>query len=294
MQATHFWSGRRSLLATIAAVVAVLSLLALPPVRAAANDLLSIFRVQKVVFLPIDPARLQQLAKLDFDKNTLFVAKPTVEHPAPPRAVASAGEAASAVGEAVEQPSTFPSTPLTTEFKVSGPSRMQFQINAAAAREVLQLMGIDDVTIPDALGARPIVVDVPALAITRYHGLNYDITLHQARSPNVALPEGVNLAQLGKAALRLLGMTPEQAEATSQGIDWNNTLIFPFPKDTNNIRQVTINGENGLLASGGARGAQHWQLYWQRGGKLYMLEASGSMRDDNMVAALIATAESTQ
>jgi anti-sigma factor RsiW len=295
MQLVSVWSSRRrSLLAALAALVAVLSLLALPPVRAAADDLLSIFRVQKVVFLPVDPARIQQLANLNFDKNTLFVTKPTAHSPTPPRAVASAAEAASAIGYTVEQPNTFPSAPLTTAFTVSEPSKMTFQINVAAARQVLELMSIDDVTIPDALGAGPIKVDVPALASVHYHGLNYDMTLNQGHSPNVALPEGVDLAQLGKAALRLLGMTPEQAEATSQGINWNNTLLFPFPKDTSNIREVTINGENGLLVSGGARGEQHWQLYWQHGDKLYMLEATGSLRDNEMAAQMIATAESVQ
>ena len=63
-------------------------------------------------------------------------------------------------------------------------------------------MGIDDVSIPDALGAAPIVVDVPAFAQAHYHGANYDLTLHQGKSPSVTLPDGVDLSQLGKAALR--------------------------------------------------------------------------------------------
>jgi hypothetical protein len=295
MQATHFWSSRRrALLASLAAVVAVLSLLALPPVRAAADELLSIFRVQRVVFLPVSQERLQQLRNLNFDENTLFVAKPTFEEPAPPRTVASAAEASAAIGTTLEQANNFPSAPLSTEFLVSNPGRGQFQVNAAAARQVLDLTGINDATIPDSLGAAPIVVDVPALAAVRYHGVNYDMTLHQGTSPSVTLPEGVDLAQLGKAALRLLGMTPEQAEATSQGINWSNTLLFPFPADTSDIRQVTINGENGLLTSSGRRGQQRWQLYWQRGDKLYLLEASGPMSNDGMVPELIATAESVR
>jgi hypothetical protein len=295
MQSNAFWSGRsRPLLAGLAVLVAIVSLLALPPLRVAADNLLSIFRVQKLMFVPVSPERIEQLRKLDFDKETLFLSKPVADKTDPPRTVGSAAEAASAIGTAVAQPSVFPSPPLSTEYKVSNPAKVQFQVNVAAARQLLSLMGVDDVSLPDALGSAPIAVDVPAFAQTTYHGANYDLTLHQGQSPSVALPDGVDLSQLGKAALRLLGMPSADAEVASRTINWNNTLLFPFPKDTDNMRQVMVGGENALMVSGGRRGDQHWQLYWQRGDTFYMLQASGAMGDVQMVAALVPTAESIQ
>jgi len=293
MLSNTFRSGRsRSLLAALAVIVAVVSLLALPPLRAAADELLSIFRVQKLVFVPVSRERLDQLNKLNFDKDTLFVAKPTAGQPAPPRTVASAEEAAGAIGGAVGQPSAFPSAPLSTELKVSSPNTMQFQVNVASARQLLELMAVDDVSIPDALGAAPIKIDVPAFASASYHGANYDMTLHQGHSPSVTLPDGVDLSQLGKAALRLLGMPAAEAEVASRTINWNNTLLFPFPADTQDIRQVSVGGENALLISGGRRGDQHRQLYWQHGDTFYMLQASGSLGQVDMIAAMAAAAES--
>ena len=295
MLANSFRSGRsRSLLAALALVVAVVSLLALPPVRAAADQLLSIFRVQKLVFVPVSRERLDQLNKLNFDKDTLFVAKPTAGQSAPLRTVTSAEEAAGAVGGTVRQPSVFPSAPLSSEFQVSSPNTLQFQVNVAAVRQLLELMGIDDISIPDALGAAPISVDVPAFVQARYHGANYDMALHQGSSPSVTLPDGVDLSQLGKAALRLLGMPAADAEVASRTINWNNTLLFPFPADTDDIRQVTVGSENALLVSGGRRGNQHRQLYWQHGDTFYMLEASGSLGEVDMIAAMVAAAESIQ
>lgn len=295
MQSIATWSAqRRPLLATLAVVVAVLSLLALPPLRAAADELLSIFRVQKLMFVPVSRDRLEQLSKLNFDKDTLFVAKPTVAESAPARTVASAEEAASAIGFPVAQPSVFPSAPLSSEFKATSPTKMQFQVNVAAARQLLALMGVDDVSIPDSLGSAPIVVDVPAFAIASYHGANYDMTLHQGHSPSVTLPADVDLSQLGKAALRLMGMPAAEAEVASRTINWNNTLLFPFPKDTDDIRQVTVGGENALLVSGGRRSDRYRQLYWQHGDTFYMLQASGSMGEVDMIAAMVATAESIQ
>jgi hypothetical protein len=296
-----FWTRRRSWLAGMAAIVVILSLLALPPVRAAADQLLSVFRVQKVVFMPIDPNRIEQLKALNLSGDTLFMGKPQVSDRTPPRAVASAGEAAHAAGYAVAQPAQLPSAALSTEYTVAGPHKAQFQINVAGARQVLDLLAIGDVTIPDALGAQPIVVESKPFVAVHYHGANYDLTLNQGQSPNVTLPDGVDLAQLGKAALRVLGTPPDQAEIASRQINWSNTLIFPFPSDTDNIRQVSVNGEPALLVGGGARRSLHWQLYWQHsdsvyGDRLYMLEGQGdgSQSQEDMIQTLVTTAESVQ
>jgi hypothetical protein len=294
---THsgFWAGRRRpLVAAAAALVAVLSLLALPPVRAAADDLLSIFRVQQLMFVPVSGARMEQLQGLNLDGQNLFLSKPAVESQAPPRTVGSADEAAGAVGYAIEQPAQLPSPPLQTEYSVASPGTGTFTVNVETARRALELLGITDVTIPDALGAGPITVAVPPFATAHYQGATYDLTLSQGHSPSVTLPDGVELADLGKAALRVLGMTAEQAETASQGINWNNTLLFPFPADTNNVRQVTVNGQSGLLVTSGGRGDERAQLLWQRDEQFYMLEGSSNAREEELIDLLLTTAESVR
>ena len=49
----------RRWLAPVAIVVVAAALLALPPVRAAADQLLQVFRVQTVVFVPVSGERMQ-------------------------------------------------------------------------------------------------------------------------------------------------------------------------------------------------------------------------------------------
>ena len=291
---SSFRTVRRPWLAGLAVIVAIASLLALPPVRAAADQLLSVFRVQKVVFMPIDPERVQQLQSLDLSGQSLFIGKPHTSD-TPPQTVASADEAAQTAGYAIAQPSQFPSAPISTEYTVMGARTEQVQINVDAARQVLDLLDIRDVSIPDALGSQPIQVSTEPFVAVRYHGANYEMTLNQGRSPNVTVPDGVDLAQLGKVALRVLGTPAEQAEVASRQINWNNTLIFPFPADAQNIRQVSVNGEPALLVGGGGR-SSHWQLYWQNGEHLYMLGASsdGDLRGEDMIGTLISTAESVR
>jgi anti-sigma factor RsiW len=282
----RLWSGpRRSLLAGLAALVVLVSLLALPPVRAAADQLLQIFRVQKILFVPISPERIEQLKQLNFDGQTLFVEKPKlVNQPAEPHTAASADAAAAAVGFPVAQPTVFPSAPAAAEHVVHDRAAMQFQVNVESARQLLRLLNIADVTLPDSLGAQPITADMPAFVETRYRGANYRLTLYQGHSPTVTLPDGVNLAQLGKAGLRLLGMDEDQAEAISKQIDWSSTLIFPFPSDIQDIRQVQIGDSQGLLVGGG-HNDQRWQLYWQNGDRFSMLEGQGRITDAEIIAA---------
>ncbi|MDZ4718784.1 MAG: zf-HC2 domain-containing protein, partial [Roseiflexaceae bacterium] len=200
--------------APLVALVFAVALLAFPPVRAAADQLLQVLRVQTVVFVPITQERMEQLKNLNFDDKTLFLAEPKViNQPGEPQEVATADAASALVGFPVEQPANLPSTPTQTVFHVNGRTIAEFQINVASARELLKLTGVDDVTLPDALGAQPINVDMAPAVLTTYSGDGYTLQLIQGRAPQVNLPEGVDLRQLGRAALRVLGMAPEQADA---------------------------------------------------------------------------------
>ena len=276
---------RRALLAGLAAVVVLLSLLALPPLRAVADQLLQIFRVQKVVFVPISAERINELKQLNFDPKTLFTSQPEgIGKPAEPRPVDSPAAAAAAAGISLQQPTVFPSTPLDTKALVHDRRVVHFQVDVASARQLLGLLGVDDVTLPDSLGAAPITIDASPLAEIRYRGDNYTLTLIQGRSPSVRLPDGVDTAQLGKAALRVLGLDADQAKTMSRQIDWNSTLVVPFPSDIRDVRQVQVGDAPGLLVGGGDRG-RGWSLYWQDGDRLTVLQGQGRISDAEMIAA---------
>jgi hypothetical protein len=281
------WSrARRSWLVSAGAAIALLSLLLFPPVRAAADRLLQVFRVQSVVFFPIDPARIQQLQEMDVDMPALFASEPTVlNEPAPPREVASTGEASQAVGFPVREPADLPGTASETTIKVIDRTALSFQVNVDAMRQVLAMTGIEDVTIPDELGDEPITVDVAAWASQRYEGSDWEIELYQGRSPDVTLPDGVDLAALGRTGLRVLGMSEAKADEVSRQIDWTSTLVVPIPPDIQDVRSVTINNSEGLLVGSAEQGDQHWMLYWQEGDQFYILQAEGAVTEQQLIAA---------
>jgi hypothetical protein len=277
----HLSTGpRRRIAGGIVAALLALSLL-LPPVRAAADQLLQIFRVRTVMFVPLNPERLQQLEDLDFDAQTLFVAEPTiVNQPVPPRAVGSVAEAAPLVGFTPRQPSLFPAPPAATEAQVLDRQVAQFQVNVESSRRLLELMGVEDVTLPDALGAEPIVADLSPALETHYKGADYELQLIQGTSPTVKLPDGVDLQQLGTAALRLLGMDAAQAAEVSRAVDWSSTFIFPFPANLDDVRQVTVGSRPGLLVGDN----EGYHLYWQDGEQFFIMNGTG-MDDGEMLAA---------
>lgn len=73
MTSTRIW---RPWMGWAAALAVVLALLAFPPVRAVADQLLNVFRVQNVVFVPVTSERMEQLQQLNFDKEMLFLSPP--------------------------------------------------------------------------------------------------------------------------------------------------------------------------------------------------------------------------
>jgi hypothetical protein len=248
-----------------------------PGAGAAAAQLLQIFRAQSVVYVSVSPTRVQQLQQLPVDPNSLFLAKPTRIGPAPTQHTAnSLTQASDLAGIAAQSPTSFPSAPESTAYMVDGPSAYQLQVNVKTLREALKTLGVTDVTIPDALGAQPITIQLPPVVRAQYTGKDYTMTLTQGTSPTVALPDGVNLTDLGRAALEVYGMSPSEAATLSRQIDWRSTLVFPFPAGMSAIQQVAVGDVQGVLFRATKNGARDYLIYWQHGSQFYVLDAAGS------------------
>lgn len=286
MTSTRIW---RPWMGWTAALAVIIALLAFPPVRAVADQLLNVFRVQNVIFVPVTGERMEQLRQLNFDGETLFLAPPKqTGGSSEAQPVASLSEASTLVGFTPAQP-VLPGPSSSAEFAVTDRATFEFQVNVESARELLRLAGVSDVTLPDALGAAPIVAEMSPAVSARYAGDGYEVMLVQGVSPQVTLPDGVEMQQLGYAALRVLGMEPRQAATLAAQIDWRTTLVFPFPADINALRQVSVGGSPGLLVSVDHQGEQYQSLYWQRGERFYVLSGSGLTAD-----AFLAMAESVR
>jgi hypothetical protein len=242
-----------------------------------------------VLFVPVDTSRLQQLGALNADPTAFFVGKPTIVGDEKSTVVNSAGEAAAAAGFTPEQPATFPRDPSSTVFTVHDSLKAEAQVNVATIRDVLSALNVTDITLPDALGSAPISASVPPFVETAYKGEGFEFHLVQGHSPTVTLPKGVDLAQLGEAGLRVIGMQPEQARELSRQIDWSSTLVAPFPANLSDVVRVQVGDAQGLLVTAGGKFGGGYEsgsssvIYWQRGDRFFVLQGAGKDVNNDMM-----------
>jgi hypothetical protein len=149
------------------------------------------------------------------------------------------------------------------------------------------------------LNGQTVTVDKPAMVVMNYQNGNNRLTFMQSHNPQIALPEGVDMAQLGEIALRVAGMAPDEARRFAQSIDWNSTMLIPVPANASSFRQVDVHGTSGLLiTTSGAgflppsvqkdangnpqarepRAAQPGSiLVWAEGDMVYAVEGTGNV-----------------
>jgi hypothetical protein len=279
---TNTW--RRTLTRWSPALIAGMILLALvlvvslPPTRALAQDFLNLFRVKRFAALTVDPARAKELENLRIDTEQLFGENMQVlKETGKPVKVASVQEASDRAGFRVAVPTALPKN-HTLEVYVQGEGSGVFTANAAKLQEVLDLTGVKDVSIPAQLDGAKITVTKPAAVELRYAFKNGKVSLMQAPSPEVELPPGVDLKQLAEIGLRVLGLSADEARSFANKVDWRSTFLVPIPANAAEVRQVSVNGADGLLltSKGQSKGNSPYAssetvLLWAKGGMVFAM-----------------------
>jgi hypothetical protein len=273
-----------------ALIVAAILVVTLPPTRALAQDFLNLFRVQKFATLAIDPARVSELEDLDFDPETLLSGNfEKVIDPGKPVVVGSTQEASERVGYAVAVPATLPEG-AKLKVSVQGEGAGVVTADTAKLQELLTLVGVTDAQVPPQLDGAKIKISKPAAVLQEYTVKGGRVSFIQSPSPQVELPEGVELKQLGEIGLRVLGLNADEARQYADTIDWNSTFLIPVPANAGEVRQVNVNGADGLMltpngtgwtARGPRRsGAENSVVsLWARDGMVYGMQGTTNSVD---------------
>lgn len=241
------WSPALAVAGVLLAAVLVFSY---TPARALAQDFLNLFRVKKFAAITINPAQLDKLKSSNVNFDALLgddVKK--IKEPGKPQEVSGAAEASQRAGFQVLVPTTLPMQGVKPEFYVQSDGETQITAHTDQAQAVLQALGIDDVQLPAALDGATIVIKQPTSVMLKYDFGKDEATVMQSPSPEISLPEGVDLAQLGEIGLRAAGMSQADAHQMAQSIDWHSTFLVPVPADAASFREVEVNGVTGLLIS---------------------------------------------
>ena len=239
---------RRALMAA-AAVVAVAALISVPAVRASVAHFVSLFRVINLVGVPVDSNRLAQLKAEDLQIGALIGEHvQVVQDPGAPVNVASLDEAAAAVGMTLATPQWLPASTQVIETAVMGERVVRVTANSQRLQQVMDALGINDLTVPAGLDGHVVNVRVPPVVMIRYDHQNARRTrLFQARTPQLTLPDSIDVQALGEIGLRILGLPSAEAKQFAQAIDWHTTLIVPVPPNATSFQQVDIGGHRGVL-----------------------------------------------
>ncbi len=273
-----------------AAVFLVAFTFTFEPVRAAAREFLDLFRVQRFAAVKVDPERVAALQKSGLDLRSLVGGQvEVVVKPTEPVAVNSPEAGAVEAGITARQPASLPPGYALAGASVGRPGEFRVRLDAAKLRSLAEIAGADEIEVPDHWTGATMDVQVPPVLVTRYAkagetGPGY--VLLQARRPEIELPEGVDLATLGRLALRVGGMSAEEALAFSQRVDWRSTLLVPVPMARANYREVEVRGRSALLVTsqppatapatdGGKRARWSSLLLWSEGGAVYALQGPG-------------------
>ncbi len=261
----------RPALAALGAVVLVALLLSIAPVRTAAADFLSLFRVQKFAVIPLNEQQMNRLVDLANQAEGTLGKPQIVREEGPEQSAGDAAQASSLAGYAVRTPSRLPQGAVLQKFSVKSGPALHMEVDRATLAALMQATGASTEGLPDT---EKIAADVDVANFTmQEYGMGATkMQFVQVPSPHVNLPEGLNPTPLAESAFMLLGMPTEDAKRLAASIDWTTTLVIPLPADAVQAREVTIDGVTGLLMEGvNGRSRGESSLIWQKDGMLYAL-----------------------
>jgi hypothetical protein len=274
-------AGFRRWFAAAASIAVVGFAFTLPPVQAAAEAFLDLFRVQQFTGVAFDPERLRGLETSGLSPEAIFGAVEPLTPPPQPVSYATADDAGAAAGIRVRTPAWVPNGYSSTGFMGSSEMAARITINTAGLQAVLDTLGLPDVELPQGLDGQTATVRVPPVVTQTFVNRDFvgrdgevierSVHVIQARSPDVSFPAGVDLSKLAYAGLRVLGMSRDEAYRMSVTIDWRTTLIVPVPTKALAYRPINVAGNEGLLIEGLAAGERlpGGVLMWSAGGETF-------------------------
>lgn len=279
----------RGVLTKLAAGVAVAAgigfALTIPTVRARANSFLALFREVSFVAVPVEPGQvLERTAGIDIP-NLIGDRVQVIEQNAPVSVVSPEAASASA-GFHVEMPRVLPEGTVLTQITASGRNVVRVTADTTRLRQLLDALGLRDVEIPEAIDGETAMITVKPMVMTEFAQGDRRAAMMQGPIPEVLMPAGVDLAQLGEIGLRMMGLPAPEAREFAKKVDWKTTLVVPVPPTATRFRQVVVGTSQGVAIEGPIIDPEtkvergNWNLLlWSNGGRVYGIRSTLRFND---------------
>lgn len=234
---------KRPALAIGLVLILLAGLLSFGPGRALARQVLSVFRVRRFATVQInaDPDRLEEVASQI--EEALFVTDDpdVIQQPTRTR-VATIEEASAAVGFEARMPTYWPNGG-TPQIIVEGPSELALPFRGDGLRLLLELAGMDPAAIPPDLVEGEVRVASSGAVYLKAGS----VSVSQVADITATYPDGIDVALMVEAGLRIAGLDPAYAQRLSQEYDWSNTALIPVVTSAVEVHETEIAGANALL-----------------------------------------------
>ena len=293
------WSPWRtwSLAAGGAVAVAVALVVTVAPFRAWAESLLSIFRVEHVTVLDINPDIINNLTADEvFNQAMTRIVSDEVtvtEAPQKPQPVADAATASKLAGFPVHL--LAGQTPAV--LMVRNTITAQLKLDRDRLQSILDEAGRSDLRIPSSVDGAVIGMRVPAGILAgwgncgdwaaRWRGAGGSkavsqpedsscVRLNELPSPTASVPQQIDPAEIARVALQFAGLSANEAANFTQTVDWTTTFVLPILHGQSSYEKVSVGGEEGvLLRPKGPAPTSRFDLVWVENGILYSLMGTG-------------------
>ena len=261
------------------ALVLVLGLgaaLSFSSVREAAAGFLSIFRVEKVQTVSLDLNDLQQIEsalreggrKVDLKQFGRLEVDGKVK-----MTPVTLAEAQKMVSFAVKEPQVVPPGLFPLQILYSSPATASFTLKVNNVNALLEHFGSKSL-LPPELDGKKFSLDLPAAVVMQWAAPDGrpELTIVQSYSPQLKVPEGVDLENVRKALLGLPILPDDLKRQLTAIDDWQHTAVIPGINGS--TRSVTVQGVPGAFitepGSGGLSGEN--SLIWVKDGLFYAVQ----------------------
>ena len=248
------------------AIVAIIAIaFAFPGVRAAANNILRSFRVQQFTVVQFNPEDIQNTLGSSSNFEHMLSEDVQIEEKGEPIEVSNAAEASAIAGIPIRLPTGIEKSQKITVFPGAS---VTFDIDLSRVGVLLTEIGQGDIELSPDLDGTQVSMELPTAVVAAYgdcqinpntgetmgtdpdnpsSDLSDCTTLHQMVSPTISAPPELDVAQIGKSFLQLIGMSPEEAALFSETVDWTTTLLIPIPRHSTTYQEVSVDGVDATL-----------------------------------------------
>jgi len=282
---THF----KKIAASAAAVLFIGLSFTNSSVKAAASDFLTLFRVEKIQTVTINPQQLRSIESAFREKglslNIENFGKVTNNGVGEPQSVTLA-EAEKLADFELLIPGYMPfeSSSALTNFSKSG--SIELQLNVKNVNNLLSTLG-GTTLLPDELDNQTFSLQVPNAVSQMYRAINEQgnttarLTVTQFRSPEITAPAGVDADHMREAVLALPVIPDDIRRQLASIEDWQKTMVVPVGEGQ--AREVKIGDATALYTNPQNTGnnAPFGILAWENQGVITIVE--GTLSESELI-----------